>query len=153
MAVRTAVRVDTSVIDVVAFRIGARHFGLPVAQVNQVFPVVEITPLDGAPEPVCGCVTIAGARLPVVDLRRRVEGVWSAPRLQQRLILVRAETRSYALLADDVDGVIHLSPTALAAAEAPTYDGFIYTSMCDVADLLSAAEEAQLAAALERCPA
>ena len=142
-----------SAVDVVAFRVGARHFGIPVAQVDQVFPVAEITPLAGAPEPVRGLVTIAGTATPVVDLQRRLEGRWSELRLHQRLILVGASSRRFALLADDVAGVTSLSEAALADASGPTDYGFIYTRLCDVAGLLSAAEEAQLAAALQQCPA
>jgi chemotaxis signal transduction protein len=144
--------VGASAIDVVAFRVGARHFGVPVAQVDQVFPVAEIAQLTDAPESIRGLVTIAGIATPVVDLQRRLEGRWSELRLQQRLILVRESTRRFALLADDVAGVTTLSEAELAVADVPTYDGFIYTRLCEVAGLLSASEEAQLAAALQqRC--
>lgn len=140
-----------SAVDIVAFRVGARHFGIPVAHVDQVFPLVEITPFAGAPEPVRGVVTIAGTPTPVVDLQRRLEGRWSELRLHQRLILVRAAARRYALLADDVAGVTSLPEAELTAHAGRADYGFIYTRLCDVAGLLSSAEEAQLAAALQQC--
>jgi chemotaxis signal transduction protein len=138
-------------VNVVSFRLGAQHFGIPVEQVERVFPVVEIMPLDGAPEPVRGFVTIEGTVTAVVDLRGRVADRWSALRLEQRLILARSPAHCFAFLADDVAGVTSLAATALSPASAPVYDGFIYTNVCDVTALLSAQQAAQLATALQQC--
>jgi purine-binding chemotaxis protein CheW len=125
-------------IDVVAFRIGTQSFGIPVAQVDQVIHVAEIEPLADAPELIRGFVTIEAVVIPVVDLRRRHDGVWSKLELQQRLILARIPSRRFALLADDVAGVTRVHESGL--------------TVCDASQLFSTAEEAQLDAAVQRCP-
>jgi purine-binding chemotaxis protein CheW len=145
--------VGASAVDIVAFRVSTRHFGIPVAQVDRVIHVVEITPLAGAPELIRGFVTIEGAVIPVVDLGRRLEGRWSKLDLQQRLVLAHGGSRRVALLADDVDGVTRVPESALSATETASAGGFIYTTMCDVTQLFGVAEEAQLDAALQSCPA
>jgi chemotaxis signal transduction protein len=143
--------VVTSAIDIVAFRLGTRYFGIPVAQVDRVIRVVEITPLSGAPELIRGFVTVEAAVVPVVDLGRRSEGHWSKLDLQQRLILAHEASRRFALLADDVDGVTRVPESALSDRDAASADGFIYTNLCDITKLLDAAEEAQLEGALQSC--
>lgn len=148
MSAQVAARVGGSVIDVVVFRIGTRHFGIPIAQVGQVFPVAEIIPLADAPDPIRGLVTIRGTVTPVVDLRRRLDGCWNELRLSQRLILVQAPLRRFALLADDVDGVRHIPADALVDTDTPTGEGFIHTYLCDVDHLLSTSDETRLASAL-----
>jgi chemotaxis signal transduction protein len=52
--------VGASTIGIVAFRVGTRYFGIPVAQVDGVIQVTEITPLADVPELVRGFVTIEG---------------------------------------------------------------------------------------------
>lgn len=130
-----------SAVDIVAFRIGTRHFGIPVAQVDRVIHVVEITPLADAPELIRGFVTIEAAVVPVVDLGGRLEGRWSKLDLQQRLILAHGASRRVALLADDVDGVARVPESALS------------DTLCDVTRLFGVTEEAQLDASLQSCSA
>jgi purine-binding chemotaxis protein CheW len=151
-------RWDGSTLDVVSFRAGGRHFGIPVAQVERVFHVAEIAPLSGAPIPIRGIVNIHGTVAPVVDLRRRFEERWTELRLSQRLVAIRTPQRPLALLADEVDGVRHIAEAALADMQAllpgagvvttiaTTDEGLVY--IYDVDALLSATEEAALAAAM-----
>ena len=103
--------------DVVSLRAGGRHFGISVALVERVFHVAEITPLSGAPIPICGIVNIHGVVTPVVDLRRRFEERWTELRLSQRLVAIRTPRRPLALLADEVDGVSHIADAALVEME------------------------------------
>jgi chemotaxis signal transduction protein len=144
--------VVTSATDIVAFRLGPRHFGIPVAQVDRVIHVVEITPLPGAPDLVRGFVTVEAVVVPVIDLGRGPGGDWSKLDLQQRLILAHGAARRFALLADDVDGVTRVAESALSDRDAASTGGFIYTNLCDITKLLDATEEAQLDAALRSCP-
>ena len=140
-----------SAVDIVAFRVGTRHFGVPVAQVDRVIQVVEVTPLAAAPELIRGFVTIEAAVVPVVDLGGRLEGRWSNLDLQQRLILAHGAERRVALLADGVDGVVCVPESALSDTETASTGGFIYTTVCDVTQLFGVTEEAQLDAALQSC--
>lgn len=144
--------------EVVSLRAGGRHFGIAVAQVERVFPLVDIARLSGAPIPIRGIVNIRGVVTPVVDLGRRFEEAWTQLRLNQRLIELRAPRCPLALLADAVDGVFVIDDAALANMKvllpgagvvttiAATEDGLLY--IYDVDALLSATEEAALAAVL-----
>jgi purine-binding chemotaxis protein CheW len=118
--------------DVVVFRSGPRTFGIPVERVAQVFAVVEIAPLAGAPVPVRGVVDIHGSLTPVVDLGRRFAESWSELQLDGRLIYVDAAARPLLVLADDVDGVRSVDASEVA----------------DPGELLTAAETAALETAL-----
>lgn len=91
--------------DVVVFRLGPQHFGIPVTQVGQVFPVAEIAPLTDARVPVRGTVDIHGDLTPVIDLGRRIANSWTPLHLEQQMILVESPTQRMVLLADEVEGV------------------------------------------------
>jgi purine-binding chemotaxis protein CheW len=107
-------------LDVVVFRLGPQHFGIPVAQVGQVFPVTEISPLSGASVPVRGTVDVHGDLTPVVDLGRRSANAWTELYTDQQFILVEGPTRRLILLADEVEGVRSVPDGSLAS------DGLIY---------------------------
>jgi chemotaxis signal transduction protein len=92
-------------VDVVVFRLGPEHFGIPVAQVGRVLPVSEIAPLAGARVPVRGVVDVHGDLMEVVDLGRRTADAWTALHIEQQFILVDGPTRRLILLADEVEGV------------------------------------------------
>jgi chemotaxis-related protein WspB len=104
-------------VDVVVFRLGPQQFGIPVAQVGQVFPVAEIAPFAGASAPVRGAVDVHGELIPVVDLGRRISDAWTTLHAEQRLILVNGPTRRLMLLADEVEGVRSFSGDAPAESE------------------------------------
>jgi chemotaxis signal transduction protein len=85
--------------------LGPEHFGIPVAQVDQVIPVAEIgPPAAGASERVRGCIDVHGDVMPVVDLGGR-NGAWTALDLEQQFILVHGPAGRLVLLADAVEGV------------------------------------------------
>lgn len=144
--------------DLLVFRFGMRDFGIPVTQVMTAFAIAEIDPLPDAPHAVRGVVNIHGAVTPVVDLQRRFSKADTPLHLDQRLLLVSVGTRRYALLADDVDGVVHVADDSISAMEAlvpgagivstvaATETGVIY--IYDIDALLSVSEEAMLDAAL-----
>jgi chemotaxis-related protein WspB len=115
-------------LDVVVFRLGPQQFGIPVAQVGQVFPVAEIAPLAGASVPVRGAVDVHGDLMPVVDLGRRIADAWTELHAEQRFILVDGPTRRIVLLADEVEGVRSVSDDALAAGELIYVDDVLATA-------------------------
>lgn len=92
--------------DVVVFRLGPEHFGIPVGQVDQVIPVAEIGPPSAsAGAGVRGCIDVHGDVMPVVDLGGRSAGTWTPLDLEQQFILVRRPAGRLVLLADAVEGV------------------------------------------------
>jgi chemotaxis signal transduction protein len=145
-------------VELLVFRTGAKTFGISLDRVGTVFPVVEIDELPNAPGTVRGIVNIRGTITPVVDLQRRFTESHMEPSLDQRLIVVFVGSRQFALLADDVDGVHRIPDASITDMEIAIPGAGIVTSVAaigstltyiyDLGELLSAAEEALLDAAL-----
>ena len=92
------------ILDVVVFRLGPQHFGIPVAHVGQVVPVAAIGPLPDAAPPVRGSVDVHGDVMPVIDLAYGTAQTWTTLNAEQQFILVEGPRRMV-LLADEVEGV------------------------------------------------
>jgi len=92
------------ILDLVIFRLGPQHFGIPVAHVDQVIPVAEIGPLLDAPPPVRGAVDVHGEVMPVIDLAYGAAQTWTTLYAEQQFILLQGPRR-IVLLADEVEGV------------------------------------------------
>jgi purine-binding chemotaxis protein CheW len=144
---------------VLVFSVDEHRFGVDLDRVERVVAAVEATPLAGAPGMVRGVINVAGAVVPVLDLRRRL-GLAAVPdRLSDRLIIARAGCGLAALAVDAVLGVERVSRAALTApdrilpqpanfaAVATTPTGILVIE--DLDRLLSQEEDLQLGNALE----
>ena len=102
----------------VVFSLDAQHFALSVGAVERVVRAVEITPLPGAPNGVCGVIDLHGAVIPVFDLRAHFGQPSRAVRPEDHLVIVRTARRRVALLADAALGVVSASgPEVIPAVE------------------------------------
>jgi len=90
-------------------RAATHRFALPVADVIETMRMLPVEPVAGAPAMVRGLCVIRGTPTPVVDAAMLFD---EKPAQGDRLVTVRTQTRTVALLADAVDGV-----RAIAAAE------------------------------------
>lgn len=90
------------------FSIAQRRYALPLSQVDRVVRAVEITPVRDMPAMVRGVINVAGAIVPVLDVRVALDGEPREVRPQDHFILTRAGHESLALLADTVQDVAHL---------------------------------------------
>ena len=147
---------------VLVFTLDERLFSLAVTSVERVVAAVEVTPLPGAPDVVLGVVDVAGALVPVLDLRRRL-GV--APRevtVDDQFVLTQTPRGLVAVVVDRVTSVSRLSADAarsLGEACAPvgcvvtalhTAEGLVLALDGDC--LLSDVEAAACEAALSGVP-
>ncbi len=94
---------------VVAFRIEAKRFAIDVLDVQEVTPVLDVTPVPGAPRPIAGVVTWRGASLPVLDLRESGEIDRSCV-FRGRVVLLRRPER-FGVLIDEADGIRRIDPS------------------------------------------
>jgi chemotaxis-related protein WspB len=103
---------------VLVFHIGLDRYGLALAGINRVLPVVALKHIPLAPPFVAGLMDLGGEPVPVIDLSRLAglapEHVW----FDTRIILVdyplaSATTACLGLLAEHVTGVEALDPGAL----------------------------------------
>ena len=99
------------------FHIGADRYGLALAAVARVLPVMDMKRVPLAPPFVAGLIDLHGEPVPVIDLSRLAGSVPDALWLDTRIILVNyplvARTVLLGLLAEHVTGIERLDPAAL----------------------------------------
>ncbi len=144
----------------VVFRLDQNRYALPLAAVERVVRAAQITPLPSAPAIILGALNIAGAVLPVFNVRRRF-------RLPERdidptdhFLIARTGQRTVVLAIDHPQGVLELPAAeaidATAITPNPGYfsgvlrleDGLVLIHNLEV--FLSADESQGLDAALTR---
>ena len=93
----------------VVFEIEGRRYALPVEQVREVLPSVEVDPLPGAGDAYLGVITLRGVLVPVVDLRRHL-GIPPRPvGLRDHFLLAEQSGRRLVLPCDGVLGLQDLT--------------------------------------------
>jgi purine-binding chemotaxis protein CheW len=102
----------------VALAVDDRCLALDVEAVERVVPMVAVTPLAGAPEVVLGAIDVAGAVVPVFDIRRRLGLPECDYGPEACLVLARTEQRNVAVPVDEVLGVREVDPASITGAEA-----------------------------------
>lgn len=73
---------------VVRFGLGDRAFGVRARDVREILPLCRTRPLPGVPDWVTGELLLAGSPVPVVDLRRWIDGVPARTDLATRMLLL-----------------------------------------------------------------
>jgi chemotaxis-related protein WspB len=131
------------------FRIGGESYALDTAQIVEVLPLLEITPVPLAPVGVAGLVNYRGSFVPVVDLSELMLGEAARPHISTRLILVRYGEHLLGLIAEQATDMMQreagsFADTGIACDAAPylgpgTRDGGQLVRWIDVQNLLPAA--------------
>lgn len=101
---------------VVVFSLDKRRYGLPLATVERVVRMVDVTPLPQAPTVVFGVINVQGRVVPVVDLRRRFRFQERIFQLSDQLVIARTTRRTVALVVDVVIDVLEYSPAEVVDA-------------------------------------
>jgi purine-binding chemotaxis protein CheW len=83
--------------------------------VEQVHSAVEIIPLEGAPETILGLVNVHGAIIVVLNMRKKLNLLERPIELTDQLLIANLEERQFALLVDQVDGVVEVSIDTISA--------------------------------------
>ena len=105
---------------IVVFALDRFRYGLPLAAVERVVRVVEVTPLARAPDIVLGAINVQGEVIAVVDIRARFGLPARAMTLSDHLIIGRTPQRRVALIVDAVEGVFHYASDQIQAAASIT---------------------------------
>lgn len=90
----------------VVFTLDAQQYALPLASVERVARMVEITPWPKAPDIVLGVIDVRGTIIPVVSMRKRFGHPEPEISLSGQLIVADTATRRIALAVNSVSGVI-----------------------------------------------
>ena len=103
----------------VLFRVADTHYAVDIDVVDEILPVLAITPLPGAPGGVLGLADVRKQVVPVFDLHWRFGVAADEDSTESRLILVETEDGGVALLVDAVEEVLTVSPDDFQQVDAP----------------------------------
>jgi purine-binding chemotaxis protein CheW len=106
------------VLRLVVVALDGRAFALPLAAVERVVRMVDVTPLPGAPEVVEGVIDVAGDVVAAVSIRRRLGLARGAARTADSLVLARTPRRRLAVIVDSVTGVAECPQADMVSATA-----------------------------------
>jgi purine-binding chemotaxis protein CheW len=90
----------------VAFILGEQRYALPLATVQRVTRMVEVTPLPKAPDVVLGVIDLQGDIIPVMSMRKRFGIAEPETSLSDQLIVADGGVRRVALVVNSVAGVV-----------------------------------------------
>jgi purine-binding chemotaxis protein CheW len=93
--------------DYVTVTIGAQLFGLPIARVQDVFVLNQVTRVPLAPDDIAGVINLRGRIVTAIDLRRRL-GVFGESSEARMAVGVESGGESYGLVIDAVGEVLSL---------------------------------------------
>lgn len=99
----------------VVFTMDAQRYAIPLASVERVFPIVEITPIPKAPEIVLGVVNIQGRVVPVVDIRSRFRLPVRGTEIYDHMIVASTGKRDVAFMVDEATGVLEIPESEITA--------------------------------------
>lgn len=98
------------------FAIGDGRYALDTGVVEEILPLVRITPIPGAPAGIAGTFNYRGNPAPAVDLVQFAIGRPAAARLDTRIIVVRYPVRGgerpLGLVAERVTSTLRRDPSA-----------------------------------------
>jgi purine-binding chemotaxis protein CheW len=101
----------------VVFTLDDQRYAVSLSIVERVVRLVEITPVPGAPEIVCGVINVEGCITPVVDIRKRFRLPARELALNDQLIVVRTRKRKVALVVNTVTEVVALPTEEVVMGE------------------------------------
>ncbi len=90
----------------VVFRLGEQRYAVSLPAVNRVVFAVEVTFLPQAPAIIMGVINVAGAIVPVLNLRRRLGLAEHEVCPADQFLIIRTSQRTIALVIDEALGVI-----------------------------------------------
>ena len=93
----------------VLMMVDGQTYALPLAAVDRILRMVEVTPLPGAPDVVEGVINIQGEVVPVVSIRRRLGFTHRRVEISDSLVVAHARNRRLAVIAESVLGVVERS--------------------------------------------
>jgi purine-binding chemotaxis protein CheW len=101
----------------VVFTLDAQRYALPLASVQRVVRMVEVTRLPKAPDMVLGVIDLQGNIIPVMSIRKRFGLAEPETTLSDQLIVADTATRSIALVVNSVTEVVERKVEEVNEAE------------------------------------
>lgn len=98
------------------FHLNNEWYGIPIEFVQEIAPLLRITPVPATPDYVSGVVNLRGEVVAVVDLKRLLELPTAGTQVASHILMVRFEEITMGFLVDDVADMMEI---ALNKLEAP----------------------------------
>jgi purine-binding chemotaxis protein CheW len=100
---------DADVAEYVTLTVGGQLFGLPIAQVHDVFAPGRLTPIPTAPKEFAGVLNLRGRIVTAIDMRMRLGMARRGERDGAMAIGIDSDGESYGLLIDTIGEVIRVN--------------------------------------------
>lgn len=98
------------------FRLDDQRYALRLDAVDRVVRAVAVTPLPEAPDDILGIINVQGRIVPTLSLRRRFALPGKEIEPNDRFIIISTARRIFALVADEVHGVVECPAAAVVPA-------------------------------------
>lgn len=108
-------RRSETIVQLAAFLVGDEEYVVDIMRVRQIIRPVEITPVRKGPRFVEGVISLRGAVIPIVDLRRRFD-LPAVESPQRKIVIVMIEGRTVGLMVDNVTEVVRVAESTIRAA-------------------------------------
>ena len=96
---------DGETLDAVEFELGGERYAIPLAQVREVGPLHDLTPVPGTPGFVLGIINLRGEIRTVIDLKKFFDLPDAGLTQLNQLLLVEHDDLQLGILADTIRGV------------------------------------------------
>jgi purine-binding chemotaxis protein CheW len=97
-------------IQVVGFRVGKEHFGVPIELVHEIVRIMEITSVPDAPDFIEGVINLRGKIIPVIDLRKRFGEKMITSSKKNRILVAEIMGKIVGLVVDAASEVVKIPP-------------------------------------------
>src|SRR3569832_1154634 len=81
-------------IQVVGFRVGKEHFGVPIELVHEIVRIMEITAVPDAPDFIEGVINLRGKIIPVIDLRKQFKKTTITAGKKNRILVAENKNKN-----------------------------------------------------------
>lgn len=100
------------------FRVNGREYAISIAQAERILRYDPALVVGGGPEFLAGTVEYAGARVPLLDLRRTT-GVTPADREETRIMILALEGTALGIVVDQVTEVLRVDTRTILPGGEP----------------------------------
>jgi chemotaxis-related protein WspB len=119
---------------VLVFHIGVDRYGLRLAQIVRVLPLLELKSLPGAPASVAGLMDLHGVSVPVIEMSRLAGLPGAFEHFDTRIVIVEYRAPGGAVHAPSEFGASGVTAAPFLGQVASDADGII--QLVELADLL-----------------
>lgn len=143
-------------LQVVSFTLGDEIFAIDILEVQEIIRTRGVTKVPDAPEFIEGVINLRGKVIPVVDLRKRFRFPIPDENEQERIIVLKMESKPAGIIVDSVSEVLRFpresvepSPSMITHIDKQSIYGVAKTNdrlliLLDVHNLLAITQESKL---------